>query len=159
MTIPADYNAVSMRVTPSELSTAADAIKSLVGLVANELTSIGDTLTNLELGWDGSTAAEAKSFSSQWMAAMTELFGPPDGSSGHSGQASYPGVLNAVVTGLEAAAGNYSAAESAIESMFGALSSQLGAAGQGSGQDPIPAGTSITDGSLSAVGEINWTAI
>ncbi|HEY2579812.1 MAG TPA: hypothetical protein VGI74_26165 [Streptosporangiaceae bacterium] len=151
MTVPADYNAVNLSMTPSEISQTSMALQLAVEEVVSSLEVINTTLSDLALGWAGSTATEAKDFIDQWLAAMTNLFGSDKGAT--------QGVLNQVMTILANAAGNYSSAEQSVVSMFSALSSALTSAPGGSDTAPIPAGTPVTDGSLSAVGESNWTAL
>ncbi len=151
MTVPADYNSVTLSMTPSEISQTSLALQFAVEEVASSLEVINATITDLALGWAGNTAAQAKDFVDQWLAAMTSLFGSQDGAT--------KGVLDEVVTILATAAGDYSGAEQAVVSMFSSLSSALAPGSGGSDNSAlIPAGTSVTDGSLSAVGESNWTA-
>jgi uncharacterized protein YukE len=151
VTVPADYNAVNLSMAPAEISQTSLALQLAVEEVVSSLEVINTTLSDLALGWAGSTATEAKDFIDQWLAAMTNLFG--------SDKSATQGVLNQVMTILANAAGNYSSAEQSVVSMFGALSSALTAAPSGSDTTPIPAGSPVTDGSLSAVGESNWTAL
>jgi uncharacterized protein YukE len=152
VTVPAEYNAVSLSMTPSEVSDTGLALGLAADEVISALNSINTTLGNLELGWAGTTATEAKDFVDQWTAAMTNLFGSQKDASG--------GVLNQAIITLTTAAGNYSDAEQSIVTMFNSLSSSLASAtGGGSDTTPIPAGNSITDGSQSAVGESDWTAL
>jgi hypothetical protein len=152
VTVPADYSAVTLSMTPSEISQTSLALQFAVEEVASSLEVINTTITALALGWAGDTATQAKDFVDQWLAAMTSLFGSQDGAT--------PGVLADVVTILADAAGDYSGAEQAVVSMFSGLSSALAPGSGGSASSaPIPAGASVTDGSLSAVGESNWTAV
>src|SRR5579859_40036 len=151
MTVPADYNAVNLSMAPLEISQTSLALQLAVEEVVSSLEVINTTLSDLARGWAGNTATQAKDFTDQWLAAMTNLFGSDKGAT--------QGVLNQVMTILANAAGNYSSAEQSVVSMFSALSSALTSTAGGSGTAPIPAGTSVTDGSLSAVGESNWTAL
>jgi uncharacterized protein YukE len=148
--LPASYDAVSIKVAPAQLRNSSVNIETWVIDIFNEIESISSALSKLHAGWDGTSAAEAQDFSNQWTAAMTQLYGSADGSSA--------GLLSLVASGLLAAAGNYSAADTALTTMFGSLSTQLSAASSGDDTSPIPAGAAITDGSLSAVGEVSWTA-
>jgi uncharacterized protein YukE len=148
--VPADYSAITLTVVPTELATAATIVDAAVTEVVTCLNSIDDTLNGLELGWNGSTAAEAKDFGDQWAAAMAQMFG----TKGHASD----GVLNMVIFALKSSANNYNAAEDAIVGMF----SKFGATFVPSGADgtgPIAAGDTIANGSLSAVGESNWSAL
>jgi uncharacterized protein YukE len=152
VTVPAEYNAVNLSMTPSEISDTGIALELAADEVISALNSINTTLGNLQLGWAGTTATEAKDFVDQWTAAMTNLFGSKKDASG--------GVLNQAITTLTTAAGNYADAEQSVAAMFNSLSSSLGSAtGGGSDTTPIPASPSVTDGSQSAVGESNWTAL
>lgn len=151
MTVPADYDGVTMTVEPGPLQMSADMIEDAAEDIVAALNSINTTLSNLQLGWDGNTAAEAQDFSNQWMAAMTGMFG--------SESDPQSGVMNQVIIALLTAAGNCSSAENAIVKMFGTLSSELGSSSSGSGTGPIAAGTTVTDPTLTAVAETTWTSI
>jgi uncharacterized protein YukE len=153
VTVPAEYDAVTMAVEPGALNFAADLIQASVNEIVSALNKIGDTLSNLALGWAGSSAAEAKDFSNQWMNAMTGLFGSKiDPKSG---------VMNQVNIALLTATGNYSSAESAITKMFDDVTSMIGTAASGpdTAPIPVPAGTLIPDATLSAVAEIDWISV
>jgi hypothetical protein len=154
VTVPANYNAVSLTIAPTMVYQTGLNLKTTVSDIVDALTSIGNTLTDLQLGWDGATAAEAKDFASQWTACMTNLLGNGDPNATGANM----GVLNQAIAALITAGGNYGAAEQSVQSMFTSLSSQLTGPGGGSDTAAIPPGSSLTDGSLSAVGEINWTA-
>ena len=90
MTVPADYSAVTLTMTPSEISQTSLALQFAVEEVASSLEVINTTVTALALGWAGTTATQAKDFVDQWLAAMTSLFGSQDGAT--------QGVLDEVVT-------------------------------------------------------------
>ncbi len=151
MLLPADYNAVNLTMTPAEISSTSQALGLAVDEVISSLDVINSTLNDLALGWAGTTAAEVKDFGDQWTAAMDNLFG--------SGKKTSVGVLDQVITALATAADNYSSTEQSVAAMFNALDSSLSVKTPGgSDTTPIPAGTSVTDGSQSAVGETNWTA-
>jgi hypothetical protein len=154
MTVPAEYNDVSLSISPTGIYDIGLNVKTTGEEVISALQKINNTLNDLQLGWNGTSAAEAKDFADQWTAAMTNLFG--DG----SGDSSGAGVLNQVIATLLTAGGNYGAADGNVASMFNSLASGLSAPG-GGGPDsaPIPAGGPLTDGSLSSVGETGWTAI
>jgi|HubBroStandDraft_1064217.scaffolds.fasta_scaffold26802_4 hypothetical protein len=155
MTIPADYNAATLHIVPWDVYNAGQIVQNAAEDIIGALTVIGDTLNKLQLGWVGTSAAEAKSFGDEWTAAMTNLFGSnADPSSG---------VLNQVIVTLFTAAGNYTASEQAITSMFASMASSLPSpyARTLASDAPAPAegpGVSVTDGSMSAVGEIGWTS-
>jgi hypothetical protein len=152
VTVPADYNAVSLSMTPSEISDTGMALGLAADEIITALNSINATLGDLALGGVGTTATEAKDFVHQWTAAMTNLFG--------SKKSPSAGVLNQAITTLMVAGGNYQAAETNISDWFNALSSSLTSASSGGANTgPIAAGSDVTDGKLSAVGEINWTAL
>ena len=164
MTVPAEYNAVSLIISPTEIYDAGLNVQTAAEDVINALKTINDTLDALQLGWDGTTAAEAKDFSDQWTAAMTNLFGDDSKGKGAStttttGTAGM-GVLSQVIETLLTAGGNYGSAEGNVTSMFTSLSSGLSVAGGGSDDTaPMPPGSPVSDGTLSSVGEINWTAL
>lgn len=152
MTIPADYNAVTMSIEPGLLQHNAGQIGDATKEIIAALNSIGETLSSLKLSWDGSSAAAAQDFANQWMAAMTGLFGSQSDPSA--------GVINQAVVVLLTAVGNYSNVEETNTQMFETLSSSI-SSGSSSGSDtaPIPAGTMQPNGNLSAIAEIDWTSI
>jgi hypothetical protein len=152
VTVPANYDAVTMSVEPSTLNFAADSIEDATNSIISALNTIGNTLSRLQLSWNGDAASEADDFANQWMSAMTGLFG--------SDTNPQSGVINQVIIALLTATGNYSSSEESITTMFNQLASAI-SAGSGDGSDtaPIPAGTDTPDASLSAVAEINWTSV
>ena len=151
MAIPSNYDSVTMTINPGTLTTAADFAQECGNSIAGALNTIGNTLSGLALGWNGTSAAEAQDFATKWTNAMTQLFGPENDPK--------TGVMNQLMGGLTEAAGNYSNCESGITSMFAKLSAALSAAtaSSGSDTDPIPPGTTITDATQTAVTEINWS--
>lgn len=96
----------------------------------NEANSIGDAVQNifniweeLELGWVGTSAAEAQDFSDRMNANLRQLFGTKDA----------PGVLSKIANAIAAASINFGLAEDNVKKMFDSL---------GTGLDtPAPAGT------------------
>jgi hypothetical protein len=152
VTVPANYDAVTMSVEPGTLNFAADSIEDATNSIISALNTIGNTLSHLHLSWNGDASSEAQDFATQWMSAMTGLFG--------SESNPQSGVINQVIIALLTAAGNYSSAEESLTTMFTQLASAI-SAGPSGGSDtaPIPAGTDAPDASLSAVAEINWTAV
>jgi hypothetical protein len=151
MTVPANYDAVTMSVEPGTLNFAADSIEDATNSIISDLNTIGNTLTGLHLSWNGDAASEAQDFANQWMNAMNGLFG--------SDSNPQSGVMNQVIIALLTAAGNYSSTEESLTSMFTQLASAISAPSGGSDTAPIPAGTDAPDASLSAVAEINWTSV
>jgi hypothetical protein len=152
VTVPANYDAVTMTVDPFQLNSAATSIESSANSVITALNTIGNTLGGLELSWNGQAASEAQDFANQWMNAMTGLFG--------SESSPQSGVINQVIIALLTAAGNYSSAEEGITPMFTEFSGTVwGGSSGGSDTATIPAGSDPPNGNLSAVAEINWTAI
>lgn len=152
MTVPANYDAVTMSVEPGPLNYAADSIGDATNSIISALNSIGNALSGLRLSWNGDASSEATDFADQWLSAMTGLFG--------SDSNPQSGVINQVIIALLTAAGNYSSSEESLTSMFTQLASSI-SAGPNDGSDtaPIPAGTDTPDASLSAVAEINWTSV
>jgi uncharacterized protein YukE len=152
VTVPASYDNVTLSVEPGPLMMAADMIKDAADSTIAALNTIGNTLDDLQLGWDGTTAAEAKDFSDQWLAAMNGMFGTTKNPQN--------GVMNQVIAALMSEAGNASSAENSIVQMFASLQAMLaGSALSTPAPDtaPMPAGTSGTfDMSLTAITEINW---
>ncbi|MCZ4124744.1 WXG100 family type VII secretion target, partial [Streptomyces sp. H39-S7] len=115
---PADYNAITITVTPEDLLTAATTASAAIVRIVHSLSDINGTLGELQLGWAGDTAKKAQEFSDQWSACMTEMFGRKD----HAAD----GILNRLVDALAGARGNYDATESFIaDKLFGPLTTAL----------------------------------
>lgn len=152
MTVPSDYSAVTISIEPGPLQMITDLITDCAQDIVTALNTIGTTLSNLALGWDGTSASEAQDFANQWMSAMTGLFGTPSNPK--------TGVINQVVVALLTAIGNNSNADESITTMFGQLTSAIPAGG-GGGDDtsPIPAGTNPPTAGQSAIAEINWSSM
>jgi uncharacterized protein YukE len=153
MTIPATYDAVTLNVVPWDIYNAAQTVDLAVNDVIDALQSIGTTLSHLQLGWVGTSAAEAQSFGDEWTAAMTNLFG--------STADPTAGVLSQVVVALYTAAGNYSGAEQGITTMFASLANAIPYS-TGASNGPAPAvgpetDTSVTDPTQTAIGFSSWT--
>ncbi len=155
MTVPAEYNDVALRISPASVYEIGNNIQAAVGNVIDALGSITSTLNGLQLGWVGSTATEAKQFTDQWTAAMTNLFGV--GPASGNGSASM-GVLQQVIAALMTVGGNYGVAETGIVSMFNSLAAGTTTDKNTSTSSSTggPTATSVTDPSQSSVGEINW---
>lgn len=152
MTVPANYDAVTMIVEPGPLMQRATAIKDSVQDIGTALTTLENTLDALQLGWDGNTSAEAQDFNTQWLAAMKGLFGTDKDPS--------KGVMNQVIITLITAVGDNSNAENSIVQMMAALQGALtaGALSDSDPTTPIAAGTGGTfDMSLTAITEINFS--
>lgn len=151
MTIPANYDAVTMTVNPRNMNSDANQIEDSANNIISALNTIGNTLSGLQLSWNGTAASEAQDFANQWMNAMTGLFG--------SQSNPQSGVINQVIVALLTAAGNNSSAEEGITQMFTQFSGAIWtSSGGGSDTATIPPGTDSPNGNLSAVAEINWTA-
>jgi Proteins of 100 residues with WXG len=154
VTVPGNYDAVTMNVEPGPLNMAADGIQDSAEAVVTALNTINKALNELHLGWDGASAAEAKDFANKWHNAMIGMFG--------TSKDPKKGVMNQVIIALKAAVGNYSNAEEGIEKMFMNFDAMLISGSQTQTPDttPLPAGPSGTfDMSSTAITEINWTGI
>jgi hypothetical protein len=154
VTIPDSYDGVSLSVEPGPLNFAADGIQDSAQRVVDALNTINKTLNELQLSWDGKTAAEAKDFAQQWHDAMTGMFG--------TSKDPKKGVMNQVIVALKSAVGNFSNGENQVVMMFLSLQSALiaGALAPTDDTAPIPAGVSGTfDMRLTAITEIGWTGI
>jgi hypothetical protein len=151
MTMSADYSYTNLHIVPWDVYNAGQIVANSAQDISDALVVIADTLSKLKLGWVGTSAAEAQSFGDEWTMAMTNLFGT-------SGDP-WLGALGQVIVTLYTAAGNYTASEEAITSMFGSLATSLSAHAASSG-GPAPAvgpGDLVIDPTLSAVGEVGWT--
>lgn len=139
----ADYDTVSLSVEPDKLKTIADNLTADAKDVSASVLNIANTLSDLQLGWNGQSAQEADDFSKQWEAVMTELFGTDNDPS--------KGVLNAIVDGLLTARGGFSKTEQALVQMFSKFKEQLQAGG--SGDTPTSAPPSMNDTNMTAITE------
>lgn len=153
MTIPSDYSSSTISIEPGPLQMITDLITDCAQDIVTALNTIGTTLSNLALSWDGTSASEAQDFATQWTNAMTGLFGTPSNAKS--------GVINQVVIALLTAIGNNSNADESVTTMFGQLTSAIPAGGAGGGSDTstIPAGTTTVTAAQSAIAEINWSSI
>jgi uncharacterized protein YukE len=142
-----------MTINPGSLMMDADFVQGSANSIVGALNTIANTLSGLALGWDGTSAREARDFAQQWKNAMTGLFGTPDDP--------MTGVINQLMIALAKAAGNFSNAELAITNMFVQLIAALGNISPPGSDNtsPIPPGTTITDPKSSAVSETSWSAI
>jgi hypothetical protein len=142
----ADYDSSNIYIDPDGLKTKADALLGHAQNVVDSLTNITNTLTNLQLGWAGQTADEARDFGDRWEAVMGELFG--------SGDHPEDGVMNAIVDGLLVTRGDFSKAEHALEQMFTQFSNDLASGGGRGSGTPSSAPPSINDLNYTATTEI-----
>jgi hypothetical protein len=140
-----NYDVVdSFYVYPDELVTHGNNIKDLGETVADSLLNIIHVLSDLQLGWAGRTADEAKEFGDRWNAVAAELFGA-------EGKPE-TGVLSAIVGGLLTVADLFSKTEHALVDYFDKFAQALGGGGAGGGESDAPP-QSITDPNTSAVSE------
>jgi uncharacterized protein YukE len=152
VSVPADYDDVAMSVEPGPMYSAAVDIQLNAQSVVAALNTINQTLADLKLSWDGTSADEAQDFAHQWQDAMTGMFG--------TSKDAKKGVMNQVIVALKSAVGNYSNAENHVVNMFLTLQSAISSSALAQGPDttPLPAGASGTfDMSLTAITEIDWT--
>jgi uncharacterized protein YukE len=143
--MPTNYDAANLYCDPDGVKVRADGLTASAQDVVDSLTNIENTLTDLQLGWAGQTADEAKDFGDRWDAVMRELFGTkeePD-----------TGVLNAIVDGLLSVRGNYALAEEGLVEFFKNFAGQLSSGG-GGGSTPTSAPPSVTDIDLTAISEV-----
>jgi uncharacterized protein YukE len=134
--VNADYDRCdSFYVAPDDLVKHGNNIKNHNQTVADSLTNIANTLGDLQLGWAGKTAEEAKAFGDQWNAVAEELFGTDD----------HPenGVLNAIAGGVLTVADLFSKTEHAIADYFDKFAQALMSPGDGSGSGH-PVNTDVT---------------
>ncbi len=152
MSVPDSYNDVdNISMEPGPLQFIADVITSGAEDIASALDTINETLSSLQLGWAGKTASEAQDFASQWIKAMTALFG--------SSKDPKSGLLNQVAIGLLTAIGNDSGSEESITSMFSQLVNAIPVYNPNATPDNTaaipPSGTAL-GATSTAIAEINW---
>jgi uncharacterized protein YukE len=113
--IPANYDASSFNIDPGGLNSAAQSIQASVQDIANYLSAVNATLSNLKLSWAGSSSQAASQYNEEWNKAVQAIFGTqsdPDS-----------GALAILTNGLASAAQNYSSNEAAIAGMFNSFAS------------------------------------
>ncbi len=143
------YDTATLNVSPGQLYYSSEMLTGAATDVVDALNSINATLNGLQLGWAGTTAAEAKDFADEWTAAMVALFG--------NGKDTDQGTLNQMITLVATAAGNFGGAEQAITQMFTGMYDTLTTHQLASANAPIPALNTMLDATQSAVGESNWS--
>jgi uncharacterized protein YukE len=111
--MPSNYDdgGLLIRVDPDSVFRYATVdIMNEAKVMANAISTISQTWTNLQLGWVGTSAQEAQDFNNQWNQAIDRLFGTvKDPASG-----ALPKIAEAVAT----AAVNYAEAEDAVTKTF-----------------------------------------
>ncbi|MEU2246870.1 hypothetical protein [Streptomyces sp. NPDC019224] len=132
----------SQLVTLGRLVGGTDGAGGLVGEISDTLKTLFNTLSALELGWQGQTQAEAKKFADRLDACLTTLLGTDDEDAKYS-------VLNRVAVALSSSGNNYLLAEDAVVKMFTEFGANISRSGDASG-----AGTSINDATRTAISEI-----
>jgi hypothetical protein len=153
VSVPAEYNAVTMSVDPGALQTDANTILADVNEIVTALNTIGSTVGDLALSWTGGSADDATDFSNRWTLAMTALFGSDDGSN--------DGVMNQVINALLTASSNSGQTEMSVSEMFNVLNMNATAAGAPSTPmvaAPRAAGETPVNPDLTAIVEIGWAA-
>jgi hypothetical protein len=137
----ADYDSVQVfLVSPNDILAHARNIEADSKSIATSLGTIADTLGELNLGWAGKTAEEAKDFGNRWTAVGKELFGTDD----------HPenGALNIVVDGVYIVASLFAGSEQALKDFFTNMTTALAEPGGGDSGH-----TSITDVTTTAITE------
>jgi uncharacterized protein YukE len=124
MSLPSNYDAVTLYARPSAMASIAQRIVDEATAVTDDLTLIGNTLSDLALAWTGDSAQVAEDFTTRWQQAMTTLFGTTDDPDS--------GIVNILASGLDAAAQNFSGCEQQVVTMFSAFT------------DPAPATVTAT---------------
>jgi uncharacterized protein YukE len=122
--IVTNYDEVTMTITPTAMNAASTSITAAVTDIADQLATIFDAFNSLQISWTGGSATLADDFNTRWTQAVTTLFG----TQADPGE----GVLNLIVSGIGAAAGNYSLAEQEINNWFVQFATSMSASGAGS---------------------------
>ncbi|GHJ23269.1 hypothetical protein [Streptomyces albus] len=105
-----DYDWTTLRAHPQEMDLLATKLGWLADQVAGRIHHISEILNSLHLQWQGESAEEQKDISDRWLRVFSALFGTKD----------HPetGVLNALVGGVQKAAGNFGQADDHAWKMF-----------------------------------------
>lgn len=105
-----DYDWTTLRAHPQEMDLLATKLGWLADQVAGRIHHINEILNSLHLQWQGESAEEQKDISDRWLRVFSALFGTKD----------HPetGVLNALVGGVQKAAGNFGQADDHAWKMF-----------------------------------------
>ncbi|MFJ4438034.1 WXG100 family type VII secretion target [Streptomyces sp. NPDC088923] len=125
MADPADYDFATVSVDPQGIEEISRRLLGLADNVADAVENIADASFQLQLGWAGTSAEEAKAFGGRWDAVMTEMFG----SKKNPGQ----GVLNVMAGVVDMVAVTFSNTEVKLEQAFHDFTAALG-----SGDSNVP---------------------
>jgi len=140
-----DYDSASITVDTQQLAVSATNLKNLSQNVADSITQIQNTLSNLALSWAGTTQAEADALTTQWNLVMTGLFGSEDGT--------VLGVLNVLASGTQAVAAGFAQTEVSLQKMFVQFSTGMNTPSPDGDTTPTSSPAPVTDTSTTAVTE------
>jgi hypothetical protein len=124
--IVTNYDGVRMNIAPTAMTAAANNVTAAVKDVGDQLSGIIDAFNSLRISWTGGSATVADDFNNRWTQAVTTLFGTEKDPGA--------GVLNLLVAGIQAAAGNFSLAEQEINGWFVQFAAGMSASGSGGAQ-------------------------
>ena len=111
--LPSNYDdgRLLIRVDPDSLFHYATVdVVNDAKVIADAVSAISQTWTNLQVGWAGTTAREAQDFSNQWNHAVDRLFGTKKDPAS--------GALPKIAEAVAIAAMNYGQAEDAVTKTF-----------------------------------------
>jgi uncharacterized protein YukE len=127
-TPPSNYDDPSLliRVDPDNMFSHVGDMTSEAQVIGDAITAIVGIWNNLKLGWVGTSASEAQDFSTNWVNAVTALFG--NGAAG--------GAFQKIADAVGMASTNYGEAESSNEQMFLTLIKSLGSSSSSTAVPP-----------------------
>ena len=125
----ANYDDSSIEVAPAMIQLAAAVIGQNIQNIADALTQINNTLSDLALSWTGSSSALAAQYNDSWQSATTKVFGTQ--------QDPGTGALNMLNNAVEQAVQVYTQTEENITSMFWKYADALADSGGIGGVNPV----------------------
>jgi hypothetical protein len=109
-----DYDGANLYYNPQGIYDISAALWYLTNLISDSLENIQNIWSGLELGWAGDTANEAQDLQKHWNEVMVQLFGKK----GKKGKEGTPGVLPAILGGLEEVSKAIESTEDGLATVF-----------------------------------------
>jgi uncharacterized protein YukE len=127
--LPDTWNNAIVNVNAQEVNTCVSMIDMASTEIANALSDIINSLSNLKLSWVGQSSELMTEYNDLWALATTLLFGTQSDPS--------KGALNQLSQTLSSAMNNYSTTEQAITESFNKFRNALNTTGGSSGPQSV----------------------